>query len=93
MAVALVALFVALGGPARAAKLIDGGDIRKGAVASKQVKDGSLRTRDLAGSALRKLSAMPNRSITEPKLADNAVVDPRARAGSVLTGTVGRRQR
>ena len=42
------ALFVALGGPAQAARLIDGDDIRKGTVGSKQVKDRSLKPRDLS---------------------------------------------
>lgn len=88
MVVALAALFVALGGPAQAAKLIDGRDIRKGSVASKQVKDGSLRTRDLAGSTLRKLSTTPDRSIAESKLADNAVSTRALAPASVLTGSV-----
>jgi len=88
MVVALAALFVALGGPAQAAKLIDGGDIRKGTVASKQVKDRSLRTRDLAGSTLRKLSTTPDKSIVESKLADNAVSTRALAPASVLTGSV-----
>jgi hypothetical protein len=88
MVVALAALFVALGGPAQAAKLIDGRDIRKGTVASKQVKDRSLRTRDLAASTLRKLSTTPDRSIAESKLADNAVSTRALAPASVLTGSV-----
>ena len=88
MLVALAALFVALGGPAQAAKLLDGKDIRKGTVASKQVKDRSLRTRDLSGAAKRALTATPDGSITEPKLADNAVSTRALAPGSVLTGSV-----
>ena len=38
MVVALAALFVALGGPAQAAKLIDGKKIKKNSITSKQVK-------------------------------------------------------
>ena len=37
MVVALLALFVALGGPAQAAKLINGAEIKKGTVGSKQI--------------------------------------------------------
>ena len=48
MLVALLALFVALGGPAQAKHLINGKDIRKGTVRSAQIKDKSLTTRDLS---------------------------------------------
>ena len=40
MVVALIALFVALGGPAQAKRVIDGGSIRKGTITSKQIKNG-----------------------------------------------------
>lgn len=88
-AIALVALFVALGGPAQAAKLIDGGDIKKGTVASKQVKDRSIKPRDLAPDTVRSLKATPPRSVVEASLADNAVTTRALAPGSVLTGTVG----
>ena len=39
MLIALLALFVALGGPAQARKLINGADIRKGTVRSAQIRD------------------------------------------------------
>ena len=42
MIVALLALFVALGGPAEAARLINGGKIKKGTVGSKQLADGGV---------------------------------------------------
>jgi hypothetical protein len=87
--IAIVALFVAAGGPAQAAKLIDGGDIRKGTVASKQVKDRSLKPRDLSRGAVRSLKATPARSIVDANLADNAVTTRALAPGSVLTGTVG----
>ena len=48
MLIALLALFVALGGPAQARKLINGADIRKGTVRSAQIKDRSLTERDLS---------------------------------------------
>jgi hypothetical protein len=89
LAIAIAALFVALGGPAQAAKLIDGGDIRKGTVASKQVKDRSLKARDLSRRAVRTLKATPARSVTGEALADRAVTTRTIAPGSVLTGSVG----
>ena len=77
--IALLALFVALGGPAQAGRLISGSDIKRGTVASKQVKNRSLKERDLAPATVRALRATPNRSITSSKLAP----------GSVLSESVG----
>ena len=62
--IAAVALFVAVGGPAQAARLIDGGDIKAGTVGSKQVKDRSIKPRDLTRRAVRTLKATPARSVT-----------------------------
>jgi hypothetical protein len=88
MVVALAALFIALGGPAQAGKLIDGKSIRKSSVTSKQVKDGTLKPRDLSRKARRVLTATANGSVTEPKLATNAVSTRALAPGSVLTGIV-----
>jgi hypothetical protein len=89
MLVALLALFVALGGPAQAERLIDGKKIKRNSVGSKQIKDRSVRGRDLARATVRALRATPDGSITAAKLADGAVT-PRALApGSVLSGAVG----
>lgn len=87
--IALVALFVAAGGPAQAARLIDGGDIRKGTVGSKQVKDGALKREDLAARTVRSLRTTPRRSVVDAMLADAAVTTRALAPGSVLTGTVG----
>jgi hypothetical protein len=87
--IALVALFVAVGGPVQAAKLIDGGDIKKGAIRSKHVKDRSLKRRDLSAAAVRSLTATPQRSIVDAMLADSAVTTRALAPGSVLTGSVG----
>src|SRR5262245_28121764 len=87
-AIALLALFVAVGGPAHAARLIDGGDIRSGTVGSKQVKDRSLKERDLARSAVRALATPADGSVTDRMLADDAVTTRALAPGSVLTGTV-----
>jgi hypothetical protein len=86
--IALAALFVALGGPAQAARLIDGKHIQKGTVASKQVKDRSLKPRDLTRAAVRALTATPDGSIVERKLGDAAVSTRVLAPGSVLTGSV-----
>jgi hypothetical protein len=88
-AIALAALFVALGGPAQAARLIDGDDIKAGSVGSKQVKDRSLTARDLSKRAVRSLKATANESITADKLRPGAVTTRALAPGSVLTGTVG----
>ena len=69
MLIALLALFLALDGPAQARKLINGADIRKGTVRSAQIKDRSLTERDLSAAAVRILQATPDGSITAGKLA------------------------
>jgi hypothetical protein len=86
--IALAALFVALGGPAQAARLIDGKDIAKGTIASKQVKDRSLAPRDLSRRAVRSLKATRDGSITAAKLGEDSVTTRALAPGSVLTGTV-----
>jgi len=73
MLVALLALFVALGGPAQAKHLINGKDIRKGTVTSRQIKDGTIAVRDLSKSAKRSLTAVADRSIGPSKLAPGSV--------------------
>ena len=89
MVVALLALFVALGGPARAARVIEGSDIKRGSIGSKQVKDRGLKQRDLSRAAVRTLTATPNGSITASKLGVNSVTTRALAPGSVLSGTVG----
>jgi len=70
--IALLALFIALGGPAQAAKFVDG-KLRKNSVSSTQVKDRSLKTRDLKRSAVRELQTPRSGSVTASTLAANAV--------------------
>ena len=52
MCVALLALFVAMGGSAYAAKKISAKDIRTGAVGTRAVKNGSLAGTDIRGNSL-----------------------------------------
>jgi hypothetical protein len=70
--IALLALFAALAGTATAARLIDGRDIRKGTVASRQVKDGSLQTRDLDRRAIASLRRRLG-PVTSEQIQDGAV--------------------
>src|SRR5688500_3433357 len=84
LVLAATALFVALGGPAEAGRLLNGSDIKKGTVASRQVKDRSLEARDLSAKAKRALAATPARSIGDAELADGAVTS-RAVANATVT--------
>ena len=88
MIVASLALFVALGGPAQAAKLLNGAKIKEGTVASKQIKDRSLKLRDLAPGAVSALTKPPASSIGPDHLAENAVTTRAIAPGAVLTGNV-----
>jgi hypothetical protein len=87
--VALLALFVALGGPAHAERLISGAKIKRNSIGSKQIKDRSLRGRDLAPAAVRALRATPDRSVTAPKLADNSITTRALAPDSVQSGSIG----
>ena len=77
--VALLALFVALGGPAEAQRLIG-----KSSVTSLSVKNRSLKLHDLSRKTVRKLRQTRNNSITEAKLANGSVT-----AGKLAPGAVG----
>ena len=63
LVVALLALFVAVGGPAEAARLIG----------TKDVKNRSLKTEDLSKKAVRTLRATPPNSIGTRQLRDGAI--------------------
>ena len=78
LVVALIALFVALGGPAQAKKLL---------VGSKQIKDRSIAAKDLRKSLIKNLQLTSDGSITATKLADGA------RAGDRRTLADGRGRR
>ena len=71
--IALLALFVAVGGPAEAARLIG----------SKDVKNGSLKAEDLSRKAVKTLQATPRRSVAERQLRDGAVASAKLRDGAV----------
>ena len=71
--VALLALFVAVGGPAEAARLIG----------SKDVANRSLKTEDLSRKAVRTLQATPRRSVGARQLRNGAVATAKLRDRAV----------
>jgi hypothetical protein len=79
--IALLALFIALGGPAQAARLA-------GRVTSADVKDHSLKTRDLSRKTVRQLRSTPNGSITDVKVANGAVTQRKLAPGAVGTAAI-----
>jgi hypothetical protein len=84
MAVALLALFVALGGPAQAKKqLLDGGLLRRNTVTGKAIRNGSVAKADLSKGAVRSLMATPDHSVRSAQIADGQVLAADLGAGSV----------
>ena len=83
LVISLIALFVALGGPAEAQRLLDGRDIRRGSVSSKQIKDRSIAQRDLSRRTVRQLRALPDGAVSAVKLANGAVTPGKLAAGAV----------
>lgn len=84
-AIALIALFVALGGPAQAKKLITGSSIRPNTITTRQVRPASLLRTDLTAGTIRFLRRTPDRAIRSNQIATRAVTAeniPRARVGT-----------
>lgn len=73
MVVALIALFVALDGPATAARFINGASIKPNSITHKQVKNGTLGKLDLSKSATTYLRTTPSKSVGPNQLRDGAV--------------------
>jgi hypothetical protein len=78
LVIALLALFVALGGPAQAARLLTGKDI----------KNRSLSTKDLSKKAVKTLRSTPRGSVKEGQLANGAVSSGKLRDAAVTTGKI-----
>jgi hypothetical protein len=86
--IALLALFVALDGPAHAQRLINGKLLKKGTVTSRAVKDRSLQVKDIKRKSVRKLQKTRNGSITEAKLANSSVTPGKLAPGAVGSSAI-----
>ena len=71
--IAVVALFVALGGPAEAAKVISGSTIKNESITGKKIKARSVTLSDLSVGTRRTLVQTPLGSITGAEIRDAAV--------------------
>jgi hypothetical protein len=83
MVVALIALFVALGGPAQARKLVNGSLIRKGTVTGRAIKDHSVAKVDLTKGAVKSLTATPANSVRSAQIVNGQVLAPDLGASAV----------
>ncbi len=97
MVVALLALFIALDGPAAASRLISGSSIKRNSITSRQVRNGTLGTQDLSKRAIKSLKTTPSKSIGSTHLRSGAVINsaigPKAVDASKLAdGSVGNTQ-
>jgi hypothetical protein len=81
--VALLALFVALGGPAEAERLLG-----KGSVTSREIRNRSIKLNDLHRKAVRRLQSTRNNSITAAKLANGSVTQGKLARGAVGTAAI-----
>jgi hypothetical protein len=88
MAVALIALFVALGGPAQAKRLIDGKLLRKGSVTGRAIKNGTIAKADLSKRAVSSLTATPANSVRSVNIVDGQVLAPDLGMGAVTTASL-----
>jgi hypothetical protein len=85
----MIALFVALGGPAWAKKkLIDGSTIKRNTITSRQVQAGSLSRTDLNDAAIRFLQRTPDRAISSSQIATGAITGDKLAPASVGTTAV-----
>jgi hypothetical protein len=83
MVVALIALFIALGGPAQAKRVIDGKLLGKGTVTGRAIKNGSIAKADLSKSAVKSLERTPTNSVRSAQIVDGQVLAPDLGAGAV----------
>ncbi len=92
MMVALIALFVAMGGSALAVTAA------KNSVKSKSIKNGAVKSQDLATAAVKTdkladaavtVSKLADNSVTTTKLADGAATTPKLGDGAVTTDKLG----
>jgi hypothetical protein len=85
MVVALIALFIALGGPAEAKKVINGKLLKRNSITGQAIKNGSLAKADLSKSAVRSLERTPTNSVRSEQIVDGQVHAPEIGAGAVTS--------
>jgi hypothetical protein len=83
MVVASLALFVALDGPATAARLIDGASIRKNSITNREVRNHTLGVQDLSRTAVKTLQTTGSRSVGSRQLRAGAVDATKLAPGAV----------
>jgi hypothetical protein len=85
MVVALLALFIALGGPAQAKKVLDGNLLKRNSVTGKVIKNGSVAKADLSKAAVKSLERTPENSVRSAQIVDGQVLAPDLGAGAVTS--------
>jgi hypothetical protein len=85
MVVALIALFIALGGPAQAKKVIDGQLLKRNSVTGKVIKNGSVAKADLSKAAVKSLTRTPTNSVRSAQIVNGQVLAPDLGAGAVTS--------
>jgi hypothetical protein len=88
MVVALIALFIALGGPAQAKKVIDGKLLKRNSVTGQMIKNGSVAKADLSKAAVKSLERTPANSVRSTSIIDGQVLAPDMGAGAVGTSAL-----
>jgi len=88
MLVALLALFVALGGPAQARRFIDGALLERGSVSSRAIADRTIATRDLSRRTVRTLRRPAPASVAETQLRNGAVTLGKLARGAVSSAAI-----
>jgi hypothetical protein len=86
MVVALLALFVALDGPATAARFVSGASIKRNSITTKQIRNGTLGRQDLSKLAQSYLRTTPAKSVGANQLRDRSV-GSKALADKAVDGT------
>jgi hypothetical protein len=90
MVVALIALFVALGGPAQAKRvIIDGKVLKRNSVTSRAIKNGSVAKADLSKAAVKSLERTPANAVGSAQIVDGQVLSKDIGAGAVTSTALG----
>ena len=88
LAIALLALFIALDGPAaaqRAAKSISGSRLKNNSVTGAKIRNGTVSNSDLSAAARRRLGTPRNGTVSAAKLRTSAVNTPSLATGAVTS--------